>query len=151
MTWSYLSTAPASSDRSWIRFRIQDNSSDDQLLQDEGLDLLLEDAGREKAAEQAARTVAAKFARRADKEVGKLRIASAQLAKTYFDLADALKQEFAGSITGGASGMYAGGTSLSDMQTEIDDDDRPEPAFKRKQFDFPGSGDNDSDRRDLLR
>lgn len=141
MSWSYLSSAPGSSDRSWIRFRIQDNSSDDQLLSDEGLDLLLADAGREKSAVQAARTIAAQFTRRANKEVGKLKIRMGDLAKQYFDLADSLEFEFSASLTGGGTGMYAGGTSLDDINTEREDPDRPPPSFETGQFEFPGTRD----------
>lgn len=140
MTWSYLSSDPGSSDRSWIRFRTQDNSSDDQLLQDEGLDLLLADAGKQKAAAQAARTIGAQFSRRANKEVGKLKIEQGRLAKHYFDLADELEKEFAASVTGGATGMYAGGVTRSDKRLEESDPDRVAPAFTIDQFDNPRAG-----------
>ena len=135
MTWSYLSSDPGSSDRSWIRFRVQDNSSDDQLLQDEGLDLLLADAGKQKAASQAARTIGAQFSRRANKEVGKLKIEQGKLAKHFFELADELEKEFAASITGGATGMYAGGITRSDKRLEESDPDRVPSAFTIDQFD----------------
>ena len=62
MTWSYLSDAPGSSDRSWVRLMIGDNSSGAAQLQDEELDVLLSDQGsKERAAIAAARAVGGKY------------------------------------------------------------------------------------------
>ena len=146
MTWSYLSSEPGSSDRSWVRLKIGDNSSADQQLQDEEIELLIVDEGsKERAAIAAARALAAKFARRSDKVVGRLRIAMSQVADHYFDLADNLEKGLS-RRSGGASGIYAGGISRSDKQSEEADTDRVDPGFERQQFDHPGTGTSSTER-----
>lgn len=141
VTWSYLSSGPGSSDRSWVRLRIGDNSSDDQLLQNEEIDLLLESEGSKyAAAAEAARTIAAHYARRVDRTIGRLRISMQQASERYFTLADKLDDEAASGAAGsvGMSGMYAGGISIADKEAEEADTDRTLPDFYRGQFDNHG-------------
>jgi len=140
MTWSYLSSDPGSSDRSWVRLRIGDHSSGEQLLQDEEIEVFLSDAGSKySAAAAAARAIGAHFARKVDKAVGKLRISMQQASEGYFDLADRLERE--ASIGDGATGSlqlpYAGGISLADKAVDESDTDAPDYAFTRGQFDHP--------------
>lgn len=141
VTWSYLSSGPGSSDRSWVRLRIGDNSSDDQLLQNEEIDLLLDTEGSKYgAAAVAARTIAAKYARRVDRTIGKLRISMQQASQHYFALADKIDDEAMSGAAGsvGMSGMYAGGISITEKLSEEADTDRVKPAFTRGQFDNHG-------------
>jgi len=137
MTWTYLSTAPGSSDRSWLRARIGDTSSDDPQLTDEELDLLLDNAAsRNHAAEQAARTLAARYARKADRKIGSLSITWSRIAQNYIDLAERLRVEAAGSA--GSVGVWAGGVSQADRDAETTDADRPARRFTDGQFADPG-------------
>jgi len=136
MTWSYLSSEPGSSDRSWVRLVIGDNTTADQQLQDEELDVLISDQGsKERAAIAAARALGARYARRADKTVGRLSISASQISQHYYDLAKEL-QKTLGRLTGGADGMYAGGISVADKAAETADPDRVAPAFSAGQFDI---------------
>lgn len=133
--FSYLSTAPGSSDRSWVRLTIGDNSSANVELQDEEIDVLISDQGsKERAAIAAARALGARYARKVDKQVGRLRISTSQAAQAYFNLADKLEGQLA-QMAGGAGGMYAGGISIADKEAEEADADRVAPAFARGQFD----------------
>lgn len=135
MTWSYLSSEPGSSDRSWVRLMIGDNTTADEQLQDEELDVLISDQGsKERAAIAACRALGARYARRADKTVGRLSISASQISKHYYDQAKELEKTL-GRLTGGATGMYAGGISQADKNAEIADTDRVAPAFAVGQFD----------------
>lgn len=140
--YSYLSSDPGSSDRSWVRLRIGDNSSADVLLYDEEIDVLLaSEGGKYAAAASAARSIGARYARKTDKQIGRLRISMAQASQHYFDLADKLDTEAATAI-GGMDDIvvpYAGGISLSDRDSDADDTDRPEYSFIRGQFDNPNA------------
>jgi len=134
MSFSYLSSGPGSSDRSWIRSRIGDTSTSNILLQDEEIDMLLEDYGSKyAAAAAAARSVGAQFARQVTKEVGKLKISMSEASNHYFGLADRLDQE-SGVNAGGA---WAGGISESDKDVQRADPDWGGASFGVGQFDNP--------------
>lgn len=134
MAWNYLSTAPNSSDRSWIRLRIGDTSSGDQLLQDEEIEAhLTAEGNRYTAAALCAESVGSWFARRVDKTVGRMRIAAQQASERYFDLADRLRVELATRVT-----PYAGGISVSDKEADEAAGDRVRPGFSVQMFEFPG-------------
>lgn len=136
MAYSYLSSGPGSSDRSWIRLRLGDTSSGNVLLQDEEIDVLLDDYGSKySAGAAAARAVGAGFSRQVTKQVGKLRITMAEASAHYFDLADKLDRE-AQIHSGGA---YLGGASLSERQTEDDDTDWQGSVFGVGKNDNPGT------------
>ena len=145
MTWSYLSSEPGSSDRSWVRFNVGDNASDAQEMQDEEIDLLLASEGsKERAAIAAARALGARFARRADKQIGRLRIASGRVSENFFRLAAELEKGLSRQA-GGTEGIYAGGISISDKESEESDTDRVDPGFERQQFDNPGTLSSNTD------
>lgn len=140
MTYSYLSSEPGSSERSWVRLKLADNTSGNVELQDEEIELLLAAEGsKERAAIAGARAIGARYARKADKKVGRLSISHATVAKHYFDLAAELERNMR-NRPGGASGLYAGGIEASDKETEEADTDRVAPAFSRGQFDNDGLG-----------
>lgn len=131
MTWTYASSSTTVTDLSWIRLRIGDTSSGDQLMQDEEINALLDSEGnREMAAALAAETVGAQFARKVDKSVGKLQIAFSQASEHYFGLAQRLRREVAVS-----AGPYAGGISRDDKASNETDSDVVQPAFRVGMFD----------------
>lgn len=132
MTWTYLSTAPGSSAKSWVRMRVGDTSSGDQLLSDEEINAMVDAEGtKEGGAALAAETLGAQFARKADKQIGKLRIGLAKASEHYFRLADRLRAELAAK----SGGVYVGGVSESDKLLDEQDADVVRPAFRRGQFD----------------
>lgn len=134
MTWSYASGSPGSVDLDWVRLRIGDTDTSDQLLQDEEIEALVTSEGnRHMAAVVACETIAAKFARHADKTVGKLSISMSQAAERYLSLADRLRSDV--TMDSGSGGPYAGGISRSDKEADETDTDRVSPAFSVGQFD----------------
>lgn len=146
MTFSYLSSGPNSSDRSYVRLKLADNTTDNIEFQDEEIDLLLADEGsKERASIAGARAIAARYARRASKKIGRLSIDSSKIADAYFKLAEQLEAGL-GRRAGGTEGIYAGGISRSDKLTEEQDEDRVDPTFARGQFDNPRTADNLDDR-----
>ena len=139
MTWSYASSAPGSSDLSWVRLMIGDNTTADEQLQNEEIEVLISDQGsKERAAIAAARALGARYARLADKSVGRLSISASQISEHYYKLASELQKTLS-RLTGGANGMYAGGITRSDKDSEIADTDRVAPAFASGQFDAVSS------------
>lgn len=137
MSYSYLSSGPGSSDRSWVRMRIGDNSSDNVLFQDEEIDVLLSDYGNKyAAAAAAARSLGAKFARQVTKQVGRLKISMVEASESYFDLAKRLDEE----TQLNSGGAWVGGISVSDKETQEADTDWVGSRFSRGQFDNPRSG-----------
>jgi len=131
MAWSYDSTAPNSSDKSWVRLRIGDTSSGDQLLQDEEISAFVTSEGnREMGAALAAEAIGAQFARKVDKSVGKLAISFSQASEHYFALAERLRREVAV-----GAGPYAGGISQADKDANEADTDVVAPSFTVQQFD----------------
>ena len=135
MTWEYLSTAPGSSAKSYVRLRVGDTTSADQLLQDEEiLAVISAETNTLKAAAICAQTIAGKYARKVDKTVGKLRISMSQASARYSEMADDLLRE-----SGRKAGAWAGGISISDKEDTEADTDRVAPSFYLGQFDNEGS------------
>lgn len=143
MSWTYLSTAPLSSDRSFIRFRLGDTSSGDILLHDEEIDGLLATYGsRYTAAAEGARSIAAKLGRRVDKTAGRLSLRQSQAAEFYTKLADRLERE---AVVSGGGGIYAGGLSVAESEADRQDPDLVQPSFYRDQFTYPGTAADSSE------
>ena len=139
MTWEYLSTAPGSSSKSYVRLRIGDTTSADMLLQDEEILAVLDaETNVLKAAAVCAQTIAGKFARKVDKTVGKLQISMSQTSARYSEMADDLLRE-----SGRKAGAWAGGISVSDKEDTEADTDRVAPVFVMGQFDNEASTDAD--------
>jgi hypothetical protein len=142
MTFTYGGD-PSNSDRESVRFLIGDTDSSDQQFNDAEIDFLLaQEPNIYKAGAQGARALASKFARKADKEVGDLKIKWSQLQRHYLNIAEDLQTR---SISGVGT-IFTGGISKSGKDTEEDRTDRVEPYFVREQFDNPWA---DSDVRDL--
>ncbi len=138
MAWTY-SGDPAANDRDAVRFLVGDTDTTDQQLNDAEIAYLnAQEPNVYKAASQGAKTIAAKFARKADKEVGDLKIRWSQLQKSYLDLASELEER---SISGVGT-AFLGGTNVGEKQTLDEDTDRVQPGFKRDQFDSFRVNDN---------
>ena len=142
MTWTYDSTAPGSSAKSWVRMRIADTTSGDQQLTDEEINAFIDDGGNKyMGAALAAESLAAKYARKADKTAGKLSLRWNKVSDNYLKLATTLRQSLYLTAT-----PYAGGISESDMDTNEEDTDRPTPDFERGQFDNVQLSNSSTDR-----
>jgi len=135
VSWNYTSTAPLSCSRSFVRLKLGDTTSGDQLIQDEEIDAMLSNySNATRAAAECAFAIAGKFARRADKSAGRLRIAGSQSADAYERLGKRLLVQ-----VGLEAAPYAGGISISDKQTDESDTDRVAPSFTRGMHDFPNA------------
>jgi hypothetical protein len=132
--WTY-SGDPALSDKDHVRFLVGDVDSTDRLVSDEDIDaaVAVEGAVRSAAAKVAA-AIAARFARRVTTSTdGNITKALSHLFEHYMALARNLMRDAA---TETGAGVYAGGISLSDKQSEEDDTDRAATDFKRAMFDY---------------
>lgn len=136
MSWSYN---PGASTRDWVRFRIGDTDTTDQLLSDEEINAALSDEGNQYAAAAVcAEAIAGTFAREADKSVGPLSISASQKAAMYAKLAQRLRAQVGRKVA-----PWLGGRSQDDVDTAKADTDRVDPAFEVGQWDLPGSADTE--------
>ena len=137
MTWTY--SDPSTINRDKIRLLIGDTDTTDQQLSDEEIAFFLTEEGSVyRAAAAAARALLAKYSRLVDKSVGDLSISYSQRVESY----KALIKDLDSRAGGRTSVPYLGGSSISDMDSEKEDTNRPKPAFERGQFDFPGTSPN---------
>lgn len=127
MAWTY-SGDPAASDLDMVRFLIGDTDTADQQLFDAEINALLASNSVIGAAVQCCQTIAAKYARKADKSIDDLRLSYSQISKSYYELAKSLRSSPQAIA---AVAPYAGGISISDMQTNEENTDIPAPAFTR--------------------
>lgn len=129
--WTY-SGDPTLSKRDAVRTYIGDVDSAFPLLYDAQIDLMLATFGAPLfAAAAAARAIAAKFSRKVTKRVGDTTLTYSDLAKQFLALADELQAQ--GDQHSGVT-VYAGGTSLSDMNANLLNPDRPRSPFWLWQF-----------------
>jgi len=134
MTWTYASSAPGATSKDWVRLRIGDTSSGDQLLQDEEIAAWLASFGsKELAAANACESIAAKYARRVDSGTGDVSNKWSQFATRYLELAAALRQEAA--VGGPGVAPWAASVSVAEKEAQVEDSDRVAPAFSRDMFD----------------
>jgi hypothetical protein len=146
MSWTYASSNAGSSDLSWVRMRVGDCTSGDQLLQDEEIEANLSEMGDKYfAAARSARSISAWFSRRVQKSIGKLSISCQQASESYERLAVQLEME-----GGFRATPYCGGISVSDKENVESDSDRVLPQFYLGQTDIPGSGVYGSTDSDLV-
>ena len=136
MSFSYSSTAAASSGISWVRLRLSDTSSSNYRLENEEIQAYLDTyTNKYLAAASAAEQVAAYYAGRSDKTIGKLSISQGSGSDRYFSLAKTLRREAMLCAT-----PYAGGISMDDKATAQQDTDNVAPAFTVNQFEFGADG-----------
>lgn len=126
MTWTY-SCDPGSSLKDEVRFLLGDTDIDDQLIKDEEIAFLL---GRFEsalgAAIQGAWSIAAKFARLTDEKTGDISVSHSKLAQQFRDLASQLQDQIGQS----SIQVFAGGISMSDVDTRNEDIDRVDNQFE---------------------
>lgn len=136
--WTY-SGDPSLSDRDAVRNYIGDTDSANPQLFDAEIDYLLTQFGSPLlSAAQACRNLISRYARRVSKRVGDLSINYSDIVKNYTALAEQLQTQ--GEQAG--ANLYAGGTSVSDMESVDANTDRVRPPFQRKQFDIPNASQN---------
>jgi hypothetical protein len=127
-TWSY-SGNPGSSPKDATRFLIGDTNQCDQLLQDAEITWILGQYNNSpiNAAIRCVETIMSKFSRMADENVGRVRIDFSQKAKAYRAMRDDLIHRLA------TEDMtpYAGGISVSDTITQVQNKDRVKPDFTK--------------------
>jgi len=141
MSWSYSTDLTADKDK--VRFLAGDTLEDDHLIEDQEITFALTEEGSvDAAAALVLEHLAARYARKADKTVGPLSISYSQIAESYQKRADELRSV---QSAGGRSTIYcspsAGGISVSQKQTEEQDEDRVKPSFHREMFKSPDSSD----------
>lgn len=135
MTWTYDSTLTATKDQ--VRLLVGDTDVNEPLLQDEEIAFLLTENGTMRyAAVEAANAIAGLFARKADKEVGHLKLQASQKYKQYLALAVRLRRRaVVASVV-----PYAGGQTESDKDVNRDNTDIVPPFFTRETGEIPGTG-----------
>jgi hypothetical protein len=140
MTWTYTPDFTGSRDK--IRLAVGDTDSTDPQITDEEIAYLAlpyttsARAGILQAAADCADTIAAKYARKVNIAVDKAKRDAEVLAKHYADLATALRTQATASA---GVAPYAGGVSISDMETDRDNSDVVQPAFSRTLHEVPGA------------
>jgi hypothetical protein len=116
-------------DRDWIRWRTGDTDCDDPLQWDEEIDAAVAQAGnRSEALLEVVDAILAKVARKVDSKMGKLELSLSQLYDRLRNLRDEVDAEVRRTIFASPR-MVAHKRSLK--ETQILDDDRVRPAFRR--------------------
>lgn len=122
-------------DTAKIRFLLRDPDGASPDLTDADIQTALEiESNLYKAAALCARNLAAKYAPKADLGAGGASVKNSQKHKHYMGLATAYEVQAAGQLDGCPQ---LAGVSLEEMEAAFKDDDRPTPAFRRGQFDYP--------------
>lgn len=149
MTFTYgLSpgTSTAAERRDAVRYLVGDTDSNDPQVEDEEITFALSEAddGIYLAAAITARAIAGKYARRVDTDFEGVSTAYSDRQKHYQALAVKLEKE---ALTKGASlgSPGVGGISESTMDSVEDNEDRVEPAFRRRQHRNPPDIDSDDE------
>lgn len=133
MAWTY-SGNPDIHLKDAVRFYLGDTDPDDPQLQDEEILYLLKKHGNDVlyAAADAARSLAGRYSRKADKQVGDLRLSLGQQAQHYFDLANRFEIEASKRAV-----PYAGAITKSDKKKQVLDTELIKPVFKRNMMSNP--------------
>jgi hypothetical protein len=120
-----------------IRLLVGDQDENDQLLEDDSYVFALDEAGNNKfrAAAIICRSIAGKFARLVNTDFEGVSSDYSDRQKHYRQLAKELEQQ--AKRQGGLGSPRAGGISIDQMDFVERDDDRPDPAFRRRQFRNP--------------
>lgn len=148
--WTYDGD-PSSSDVAAVRFEIQDTDVAAQLLTDAEVSYAILQETTVAAAEPATITggglfaaaarclevIAVNLSRQADTEIGQMKVAYANAAKSAAERAQALRAKSSGYYA-----PYSGGQSRGEDRGWRQDEDLTQPAFSRRQFDssYAGSG-----------
>lgn len=137
---TYSASIATSADK--VRFLIGDTSNvaATELLADGEITwILTQETNVYRAAAVAAEAIAAKFSRLADTSVGDVSVSNSQKVAQYTDLAKRLALK---ATKRGSAAAFAGGISIADRDTRLNDTDRVPPFFSRIN---PGGDDRDID------
>jgi len=120
-----------------VRLLVGDQDENNQLLEDDSYVFALNEAGNNKfrAAAIICRSIAGKFARLVNTDFEGVSSDYSDRQKHYRQLARDFEQD--AKRQGGLGSPRAGGTSIDEMDSVEQDDDRPDPAFRRRQFRNP--------------
>ncbi len=136
MVWSY-SGDPSQGDKDAVRFLIQDVDEASPLVSDEEIAYTLTLCGSPlTAAIRCLKALVVRYSQLANKSVGDLSIDYTARAQNFRMLAKDLEKDLV--TEGGNVGIFAGGISVAQKDTEREDTDRVPPSFKK------GITDNDS-------
>jgi hypothetical protein len=150
MSWSY-GNDPSASDKDYVRFRIGDTDTTDQLVQDEEINgAVALTSTKQQAALLTAKALLAKWARFVDTKMGKLSLALSQRIRALQALIPDLEDE-AGTLGGALGVPYMAADSLSERKAVTDDTDRLEPAFALAMHDIVRQHSESNDTFDELR
>ena len=121
-----------------VRLMIGDTDSTDVLLYNEEISAMLTTFNNAIALTSAncARAIGGKYTRKADKQIGDLKIQYMNRSKAFFDLADNIMLNQRGKTLI----PYCGGISQSDKSINEDDSDLVQPSFKRQGMSHGGTG-----------
>jgi hypothetical protein len=121
MAWTY-SGNPADSDRDRLRFETGDTDTNSQLLQDAELDFVIaQESTWARRIARCLRSIGHKLLQQPNFALDRWREDRHEVAKSFLERARELEK------TGKAAGVYAGGISTSDKDTQKDDEDYDQP------------------------
>lgn len=133
MTWSYFTSQLDKRPLDTLRLMIGDTLSSDPQLQDEEINYLISTRSNlHGAAAECCRAIAAKFSRSVDQGSGANKVWFSQMAKAYNLKVIDFEQK---ATQSGAALPFAGGVSQDYKNSQAEDADRVEPAFRRGMFD----------------
>ena len=126
MAWTYTNN-PATVPVDEVRLLVSDTDSSDPLISDEEITYFIAKAGDGiGAAYLAALSISAKFGRLADERTGQVEVKWSQRSRAYQALAADLKKQM---TLLNAPMPYAGGISISDIESNRSNTDRNQEEF----------------------
>ncbi len=136
MNFTYNSSLINSNTKDWVRWRVGDTSTSDQLQHDEEISAAVSNFGNKYAGAAAvARAIAGKFAREPDSKMGQVAFSNSQKSQAFLALAKTIDLEAASE---GITGPWMGASSVAWKDSQEEDEDRVQPSFARGQFDPEG-------------
>jgi len=128
MTWTYTGfTDPLFAQIDEVRLLIGDTNSSDQQLQDEEIQYYIDTYGPGiNAAIPAVQGIMAKCARLVDEKTGEVEVDWSDKLNNYGKLLDQLQEQ---KLTKNVPDVFAGGTSVTDIENRESDTDRVQDCF----------------------
>ncbi len=141
MAWTYGGD-PSASTLAAVRFLIGDTDTNDQQLQDAEITFAITATSDQYgAALFCANSLAAKYSRMADTQIESVRVSASQQYDHYRAMIVDLKAMAETFATGAGIGTpWVGGVSISDIDSNRENTDRPASAFAGDKFHNPPSG-----------
>jgi hypothetical protein len=141
-----------------LRVLVQDSEGTSQILEDEDYESIIAiEENTYRAAALAARTLAAKYAQKVDVSAGPVAVKNTQKYEHYADLAKDYDQraregggEGGGGVGAGAGAPQLTGTSIDEMDSQNEDEDRYSGNFQRGMNDNPPAPEADDDYCEVL-